>query len=561
MKLNGSQILWECFEREGVEVVFGITGGAIMPIYHEMPNYSIRHVTMRHEQAAAHAADGYARATGKVGVCMSTSGPGATNLVTGIATAHMDSSPLVAVTGQVASSTLGTDAFQEADVTGITMPITKHNYLLTEVEDMPRVIKEAFHIARTGRPGPVLIDIAKDVQMTETEFTYPDSINLPGYKPHPQGNIRQVRQAAEMINKAHRPLLLAGRGITVAGAEKELRALAEKAQIPVVTSLLGKGTIPETHELCLGMGGMHGEAYVNHALQETDLIVGIGARFDDRLTGRAETFAPKAKVIHIDISPAEIGKRIPVDVPIVGDARNILRNLLPLVQPASRKDWIAWIEERREDSRSRDILLKESDRLLPQYVIRNLWELTEGEAIMVSDVGQNQMWEAQYYLHQRFGGLITSGGLGTMGFALPAAIGAAVGRPECPVWVVAGDGGFQMTCQELTTMVQEELPLKIVILNNGYLGMVRQWQELFFERNYSGTRIAGPDFARLAQAYGIPGQTVKEKKKVSEALQEAQTTKGPMLIDFHIEQEHNVFPIVPAGRPIDHMLRRPVEED
>ncbi|MFP3896268.1 MAG: biosynthetic-type acetolactate synthase large subunit [Anaerolineales bacterium] len=560
MKLNGSQILWECFEREGVEIVFGITGGAIMPVYHEMPNYSVRHVTMRHEQAAAHAADGYARATGKVGVCMATSGPGATNLVTGIATAHMDSSPLVAITGQVPSSALGTDAFQEADITGITMPITKHNYLLTDVADMPRVIKEAFYIARTGRPGPVLIDIAKDVQMAEAEFEYPNGVNLPGYKPHLQGNTRQVRQAAEMINEAQRPLLLAGRGITVAGAKEELHALAEKAHIPVVTTLLGKGTIPETHELCLGMGGMHGEAYVNHALQETDLIVDIGARFDDRFTSSAGTFAPKAKIIHIDISPAEIGKRIPVDLPIVGDAKNVLQDLLPLVQPARHKDWLVWIEEKREGSRARDVLLRESEKLQPQYVVRNVWELTDGQAIMVSDVGQNQMWEAQYYMHQRFGGLITSGGLGTMGFALPAAIGAAIGRPECPVWVMAGDGGFQMTCQELTTVVQEELPLKIVILNNGYLGMVRQWQELFFEKNYSATRIVGPDFAKLAQAYGIPGRTVKEKKEVVEALQEARATEGPMLIDFHIEQEHNVFPIVPTGNPIDRMLRRPLED-
>ncbi|MEA3407536.1 MAG: biosynthetic-type acetolactate synthase large subunit [Chloroflexota bacterium] len=560
MKLNGSQALWECLSREGVKVVFGITGGAIMSVYHELPNYPIRHVTMRHEQAAAHAADGYARATGKVGVCMATSGPGATNLVTGIATAYMDSSPIVAITGQVPSSALGTDAFQEADITGITMPITKHNYLLTDVKDLPRVVKEAFYIARTGRPGPVLIDIAKNVQMADTEFEYPDSISLPGYEPHLQGNMRQVRQAAEMINKAQRPLLLAGRGVIVAGAEKELRALAEKAQIPVVTTLLGKSSIPETHELCLGMGGMHGEAYVNHALQETDVIIGVGARFDDRLTSSAGTFAPKAKIIHIDISPAEIGKRIPVDLPIVGDAKNVLRDLLPLVRPASHEEWLVWIEERRADTLSRDVLLRESDKLLPQYVIRNVWELTEGQAIMVSDVGQNQMWEAQYYFHQRFGGLITSGGLGTMGFGLPAAVGVAVGRPECPVWVVAGDGGFQMTCQELTTVVQERLPLKIVILNNGYLGMVRQWQELFFEKNYSATRIVGPDFARLAEAYGVPGRTVKGKAEVTEALQEAQATKGPILIDFHIEQEHNVFPIVPAGDPIDRMLRRPTED-
>jgi len=560
MKLSGAQILWECLVREDVDTVFGITGGAIMPVYDQLPNYPIRHVTVRHEQAAAHAADGYARATGKVGVCMSTSGPGATNLVTGIATAYMDSSPIVAITGQVASSVLGTDGFQEADITGITMPITKHNYLLTDVADLPRVVKEAFHIARTGRPGPVLIDIARDVQVAEHEFDYAGDVDLPGYKPHLPGNLRQIKQAADMINGAERPLLVVGRGITIAGAEEELCSLAEKAQIPVVTTLLGEGVLPETHHLCLGMGGMHGEAYVNHALQEADLLIGIGTRFDERLTSTAETFAPKAKIIHIDIEPAEIGKRISVDLPIVGDARNVLRELVPLVKPATHPDWLVWIEEWHADTRSRDVLLRESDKLLPQYVVRNIWELTNGQAIMVSDVGQNQMWEAQYYLHQRYGGLISSGGLGTMGFALPASIGVAVGRPECPVWVVAGDGGFQMTCQELMTVVQEKLPIKIVILNNGYLGMVRQWQEFFFDKNYSGTPILGPDFVKLAEAYGLLGRMVKEKGDVVGALQQAQAVEGPVVIDFQIEREHNVFPIVPVGKPIDHMIRRPEED-
>ncbi|MCD6519698.1 MAG: biosynthetic-type acetolactate synthase large subunit [Anaerolineae bacterium] len=559
MKMNGAQILWECLVREGVDVVFGITGGAIMPVYHELPKFPIRHVTVRHEQAAAHAADGYARATGKVGVCMSTSGPGATNLVTGIATAQMDSSPIVAFTGQVPSAVLGTDAFQETDITGITMPITKHNYLITDVRDLAPAIREAFHIASTGRPGPVLIDITKDVQMAEIEFEYPKEINLPGYKPHTKGNIRQIRQAAQMINEAQRPLFVAGQGVLISGAERELRALAEKAQIPVVTSLLGKSAIPESHPLCLGMGGMHGEAFVNHALQEADLLVGVGARFDDRLTSTAETFAPKAKIIHIDIDPAEIGKRIPVDLPIVGDAGNVLRALIPLVKRASHKEWLAQIDEWRQDTYARDILLRETDEFIPQYVIRNIWEATEGQAIMVTDVGQNQMWEAQYYLHERPRGLITSGGLGTMGFALPAAVGVAVGRPGEPVWVVAGDGGFQMTLQELATVVQERLPLKIAILNNGYLGMVRQWQELFFEKNYSGTPILGPDFAKLAEAYGIPGITVEEKAQVPEAIKQALETEGPILLDFRIEREHNVFPIVPVGQPIDKMIRRPID--
>ena len=560
MRLNGSQILWECLVREGVEVVFGITGGSIMPIYHELPNYPIRHVTMRHEQAAAHAADGYARATGKVGVCMATSGPGATNLVTGIANAQMDSSPVVAITGQVASSVLGTDFFQEVDITGIIMPITKHSYLITDVRDLAPAVKEAFYLARTGRPGVVLIDIAKDVQMTETEFVYPGEINLPGYKPHLYGNARQIKQAAEMINQAKQPVLVAGHGILIAQAEGELRALAEKAQIPVVSTLLGKSALPETHTLSLGMGGMHGEVYANHALQTADLIVGVGTRFDDRLTSTASTFAPAAKIIHIDIDPAEIGKRVRVDLPIVGDARNVLRELVPLIQPATHPQWWARIEEWRADTRAHDMLWRETNELVPQYVIRQIWEATGGQAIMVSDVGQNQMWEAQYYLHERPRGLITSGGLGTMGFGMPAAIGAALGCPDVPVWVVAGDGGFQMTVQELATIVQEGLALKIAILNNGYLGMVRQWQELFFKRNYSGTPILGPDFARLAEAYGILGITVKDKSEVVSAVQRAKETPGPALIDFQIEREHNVFPIVPVGQPIDKMIRRPLED-
>jgi acetolactate synthase-1/2/3 large subunit len=557
MKLNGAQILWECLVREGVEVVFGITGGAIMPVYHELPNYPVRHVTMRHEQAAAHAADGYARATGRVGVCMSTSGPGATNLVTGIATASMDSSPIVAITGQVPTSVLGSDSFQETDITGITMPITKHNYLVTDIRDLAYAVKEAFYIASSGRPGPVLIDIAKDVQLAETEFEYPTEVNLPGYKPHLRGNARQIRQAAQMINRAKEPLIIAGRGIIISGASAELRELAEKAQIPVVTTLLGKSCLPETHPLCLGMGGMHGEAFANYALQAADLIVGIGTRFDDRLTSTAETFAPKAKVIHIDIDPAEIGKRVRVDVPIVGDARNVLSELVPLVKAGRHRDWIERIGEWRAEARARDVVWQESDELLPQYVIRSIWEITKGEALMVSDVGQNQMWEAQYYLHQRPGSLISSGGLGTMGFAVPAAIGVALGCPERDVWVVAGDGGFQMTCQELATIVQEGLPIKINLLNNGYLGMVRQWQELFFQKNYSGTPILGPDFAKLAQAYGIHGITVEKKGEVTEALREAQAIDAPVLIDFRIEREHNVLPMVPSGEPIDKMIRRP----
>ena len=560
MKLNGAQILWESLVREGVDTVFGITGGAIMPVYHELPEYPIRHITMRHEQAAAHAADGYARATGKVGVCMATSGPGATNLVTGIANAYMDSSPMVAITGQVPSSVLGSDSFQEVDITGITMPITKHNYLITDVTGLARAVKEAFYIASTGRPGPVLIDIPKDVQIAEREFEYPDEIDLPGYKPHFSGNARQIKQAAEMINRAKQPLVIAGRGIIISGAEAELRELVEKANLPTVTTLLGKSCLPETHPLCLGMGGMHGEAFANMALQTTDLIIGIGTRFDDRLTSTADTFAPKAKVIHIDIDPAEIGKRVRVDLPIVGDARNILGNLVPLIKPNEHLEWQASIEKWREGTRARDILQQEGDELVPQYVVRNIWEVTKGQALMISDVGQNQMWEAQYYLHERAGGLITSGGLGTMGFALPAAVGAAIGRPDCPVWAVAGDGGFQMTFQELATVVQERLPIKIVLLNNGYLGMVRQWQEFFFDGRYSGTPIFGPNFAKLAEAYGIPAITVKKKDQVAQAVKEAAASDGAIVVDFQIEREHNVFPLVPVGQPIDQMIRRPKED-
>jgi acetolactate synthase-1/2/3 large subunit len=557
MKMNGAQIVWECLVREGVEVIFGITGGTVIPLYHELPNYPIRHITVRHEQAAAHAADGYARATGKVGTCIATSGPGATNLVTGIAAAQLDSSPVVVITGQVPSASLGTDFFQEVDTTGIMVPIVKHSYLITNIRDLARSVKEAFYLARTGRPGVVLLDITKDVQVTEAEFEYPSEISLPGYKPHLYGNQRQIRQAAEMINQAEKPVIVAGHGVIISGAEAELLTLVDRAQIPVITSLLGKSAMPETHPLCLGMGGMHGEACTNLSMQRCDLMVGLGTRFDDRLTSVAETFAPVAKIVHVDIDPAEIGKRVRVDLPIVGDVRNVLRDLLPLIKPATHAEWIATIDEWRADTRARDILWKETDQLLPQYVVRSIWEATKGEALMVSDVGQNQMWEAQYYLHRRPRSLITSGGLGTMGYGLPAAMGAAIGCPDANVWVVAGDGGFQMTSQELATVVQESLPIKIAILNNGYLGMVRQWQEFFFNKNYAGTPILGPDFARLAEAYGVPGITVTERGQVVDAIQRAMSTPGPVLIDFQIEREQNVFPMVPVGKPIDEMIRRP----
>jgi acetolactate synthase-1/2/3 large subunit len=557
MKLTGAHIVWESLVREGVEVVFGISGGAVIHLYHALPDHPVRHVLMRHEQAAAHAADGYARATGKVGVCMATSGPGATNLVTGLATAYMDSSPVVAITGQVATPFIGKDAFQEVDVTGITLPITKHNYLVTEVESLPMVIKEAFHIARTGRPGPVLIDIAKDVQADSLEYEYPEEVNLPGYRPTLIGDQRQIKQAAQLVNEARRPLIIAGHGVMLAGAEAELGELVEKAQLPVVNTLLGISTIPETHPLCLGMGGMHGEAYANKALQEADLILNVGGRFDDRLTGPVGTFVPEAKIIHIDIDPAEIAKNVPVDLPIVGDAKNVLQALLPLIEQTSHPDWISKISKWRAESAKRDILEQETDDLVPQYVVRHIWHATRGDAIMVSDVGQNQMWEVQYFLHQKPRGLLSSGGLGTMGFALPAAIGAQMGMLEETVWAVVGDGGFQMNIQELATVVQEKLPLKMAILNNGFLGMVRQWQQLFFEGRYSGTPLLGPDFAKVAEAYGIPGFTVREKSQVVPAIDRAMATDGPVLIDFIVEQEENVYPMVTPGGSIGDMLRRP----
>ncbi|MBN1399258.1 MAG: biosynthetic-type acetolactate synthase large subunit [Anaerolineae bacterium] len=564
MNLNGAQILFECLVREGVDTIFGITGGKVIPIYHELPGYpSIHHITMRHEQAAAHAADGYARVTGRVGVCLATSGPGATNLVTGIANAQMDSVPLVAITGQVSVADLGSDSFQEVDITGITMPITKHSYLITDVADLAQAVREAFYIAISGRPGAVLIDIAVNAQLAMQEIDldalYSVPVDLPGYKPHLRGNARQIRQAAEMIKQSERPLIIAGRGVLVAGAHHKLQELAEKTTIPVVTTLLGKSCLPETHPLCMGMGGMHGEAFVNHAIQSCDLIVAVGTRLDDRLTSTATTFAPHAQVIHMDIDPAEIGKRIRVDLPIVGDALDVLTQLVARVEPANHSAWTQQIAEWRTDSEARDILWRETDELVPQYVVRQIWEATVGQAMVVSDVGQNQMWEAQYYRHQIIGSLITSGGLGTMGYALPASVGVAIGRRDLPTWVVAGDGGFQMTLQELATVMQERLPIKIAILNNGYLGMVRQWQEFFFERNYAGSPILGPCFAKLAEAYGVLGLTVTEKGQVTDAIQTAMNTDGPVLIDFQIEREHNVFPMVPVGAPIDKMIRRPWE--
>jgi acetolactate synthase-1/2/3 large subunit len=557
-KLTGAQAVWESVVHEGVDTIFGISGGAVIHLYHALPEYPIHHVLMRHEQAAAHAADGYARATGKVGVCLATSGPGATNLVTGLATAHMDSAPVVAITGQVVTPVIGTDAFQEVDIVGITQPITKHNYLVTDPRELPAVLREAFHIARTGRPGPVLVDIAKDAQAAEIDYEYPETVELPGYHIPRDDLSEELEQAARMIGEAARPLIIAGHGVTLAGAQDELLELVKKGNLPVVTTLLGIGTMPETHPFCLGMAGMHGEAYANLALSEADLIISLGSRFDDRLTGKLDEFGRQARIIHLDIDPAEIDKTVATDLAVVGDLADSLPVLVSLVERRDRAPWMQRIQEWRDDSAKRDIVGQETDEMVPQYVVRQIWEATRGDIVMVSDVGQNQMWEAQYFIHHRRRGLLSSGGLGTMGYALPAAIGAQMGKRDEQVWVNVGDGGFQMNIQELATVAQEKLPIKIAILNNGYLGMVRQWQQLFFEGRYSGTPLLGPDFAKVAEAYGITGLTVREKSGVVPAIEQALATDGPVLIDFVVEQEENVYPMVAPGAAVDDMIRRPV---
>jgi acetolactate synthase-1/2/3 large subunit len=447
------------------------------------------------------------------------------------------------------------------DVTGITLPITKHNYLVTDVRDLPRVMKEAFHIARTGRPGPVLIDIAKDTQMAEIDFEYPKEVELPGYKPTIIGHEGQIKQAARLIKSAERPLIFSGHGVTLSGAQAQIRELAETVQAPVITTLLGIGSFPRTHPLCLGLSGMHGEAYANKAVQDADLLIAVGMRFSDRVTGKVSTFARGAKVIHIDVDPAEIGKNVAADVPVVGDVAHVLDRLNARLEPIAHEEWLQKVNTWRDETESRDILHRETDQLLPPYIMRQIWHANKGNALMVSDVGQNQMWEAQYYLHDKHRGLITSGGLGTMGFALPAALGVQVGRPEEEVWVTVGDGGIQMTIQELGTVVQEGLPIKIAIMNNSYLGMVRQWQELFFQRRYSGTPISSPDFVKVADAYGIPGMRVTEKTDVVPALAKAREIDGPVLIEFRVVEEENVYPMVPSGGSISSMLRRPMRDE
>jgi acetolactate synthase-1/2/3 large subunit len=540
--------------------VFGYPGGAILPAYDALKHSKIHHVLVRHEQGATHMSDGYARASGEVGVAIATSGPGATNMVTGIATAMLDSSPIVCITGQVGSKLIGSDAFQETDITGVTLPITKHNYLVTHASEVARTIREAFYVARSGRPGPVLVDITKDAQQTSCEFDWEAAKpQLPGYRPDLSPAPEEYAQALELIRNAKRPVIFAGHGIIISGAMNEVREFAERTGIPVALTLLGLGAFPASHPMNLGMMGMHGEAWVNHTIQEADLLLAFGMRFDDRVTGNLKTYAPNAKKIHVEIDPAEINKNVKVDVALVGDLREVLHELLPHVTSVDRSEWLDYIDRLKGDAAVRDIQnLPDNGHLYAAHVINDLWrETRDADSIVVTDVGQHQMWEAQYYKHERPRSLITSGGLGTMGFALPAAIGAKVARPNSEVWVVVGDGGFQMTMSELATIVQENLKVNIAIINNGFLGMVRQWQEFFYERNYQATPLLNPDFVKLGEAYGIRSIAVTQRSEVVPAVQSARRHDGPVLMNFKVEQEDTVYPMVAAGASLHEMIRRP----
>ena len=550
---TGAKILIESLQREGVETIFGYPGGVVLPIYDELYDSSLRHILVRHEQAAAHAADGYARASGRVGVCLATSGPGACNLVTGIATAYMDSVPIVALTGQVPTNLLGNDAFQESDITGITMPITKHNYLVKDTADLGRVVKEAFYIAGTGRPGPVLIDIPKDVSTNVIRAPMvPDKVLLRGYNPTYRGHKRQIEKALELIVAAERPVIYAGGGVISSNASAELIDLATLMGIPITTTLMGIGCVPGDHPLNLGMLGMHGTEYANFAITECDLLFSIGVRFDDRVTGKTDTFAAHAKIIHIDIDPAEIGKNKRVDVPIVGDVKAVLSDMLALLKKGSIRD--AWLKKIRLWKQHHPLKCPENGALHPQFIIRQLSELLNGEAIIVSEVGQNQMWTAQHFCFKHPRTWITSGGLGTMGYGFPAAMGAHFARPDLPVFDIAGDGSIQMNIQEMGTVAHNNIPVKVAILNNRYLGMVRQWQELFYDRRYSYTELPPVEFVKIANAYGIEGVKVESPDDVLPALKASLDCDGPFVMDFRIEREENVFPMVPAGAAINEMI-------
>ena len=563
-RLTGSEILWATLVGEGVTEVFGYPGGAILPAYDALRKFPIRHILVRHEQGAAHMADGYARASGKVGVAVATSGPGATNLVTGIATAMLDSIPMVCITGQVSSKVLGTDAFQEVDITGVTLPVTKHNFLVSRAEELAPALRLAFQIARSGRPGPVLVDITKDAQQATALFDFAAAKPAP-YRPHPMLKVEDsgLASAAELIRNAKKPVILAGHGVLQSGAMEPLRTLAERAQIPVALTLLGLGGFPASHPLNLGMMGMHGEAWVNDAIQGADLLIACGMRFDDRVIGTPATYALKAKKIHIEVDPSEINKNIKVDVALVGDLAEVLEQLLPRVSSRGQggRDgsvWIKTIEASKGAVAVRDIKnLPDSGHLYAAHVMHDLWRITGGKAVVVTDVGQHQMWEAQYYHHEHPRTLITSGGLGTMGFALPAAIDAKIACPEKEVWVIAGDGGFQMTSPELSTIAQEKLNINIAVINNGYLGMVRQWQEIFYEKNYESTPLVSPDFVKLADAHGIAGLAVRTRSEVEPAVDQARQHGGPFLLNFMVEKEDSVYPMIPAGSGLHEMIRRP----
>ena len=558
VKLTGAQMVCESLLNEGVDVIFGLPGGAILPIYDEIfKQNKIRHVLVRHEQGAVHMAEGYARSTGKVGVVLVTSGPGATNLVTGIATAQMDSVPMVVITGQVSRAAIGTDAFQETDITGITLPITKHNFLVMNASDIPNVIKEAFHIATTGRPGPVLVDIPKDVFTEQSDVEMKNvKLNIPGYSPNIEGHSNQISKAAKLINKSKRPVILAGHGIHLSQSYSELKVFAEKTQIPVITTLLGISSFNEEHLLFVGMPGMHGMAYANHAIEKSDLLIALGMRFDDRITGDPKSFALSSKKIHIDIDPSEIGKSIPVDVPIVGNIKDVLSRLTEQIDPGDHIEWIKEIDVLKIKHPSLDI--RKSDKLLPQQIIKELSDITKGEAIIATGVGQHQMWAAQHYKFKEPRSWISSGGSGAMGFEVPGAMGAQVGRPDKTVWSIAGDGGFQMTMCELATLAENKIPVKFAILNNNYLGMVRQWQEMFYNKDYvASTYSANPDFVKLAKAFGIFGTRVTKQEEITAAIHEAMDFDGPAIVDFIVEQEENVYPMIPGGGSIHDMIEEP----
>jgi acetolactate synthase-1/2/3 large subunit len=550
--MTGAEGVLECLKREGVDVVFGLPGGVLLPLYDAIYQSDIRHILVRHEQGAAHMADGYARATGKVGVCIATSGPGATNLVTGIATAYMDSVPMVAITGQVNTFLIGKDAFQEADITGITLPITKHNYLLRSAKDIPQVFREAFYIARSGRPGPVLIDLPRDVTVDELEFSWPE-VNLPGYHPSFKVHEMQIKKAAKVLMEAERPVIYAGGGVKFANAHQELFDLAVKLNVPVTTTLMGVGCFPEDHPLSLGMLGMHGTRYANYAIQESDLIMAVGARFDDRVTGKIVSFAPRAKIIHMDVDPAEIGKNVRVDIPVVGDAKNALAGLLKEVQPKPKGAWNDKVNQWKSDYPLKYV--PDMNIIKPQYVVEKLCELAP-DAIITTEVGQNQMWAAQFFVHKDPRKFISSGGLGTMGYGFPAAIGAKMGRPDCEVIDIAGDGSIQMNIQELATAVVNDIPVKVAIMNNGCLGMVRQWQELFFEKRYSATILGrtSPDFVKLAEAYGAVGLRASKPSEVEPVIRAALASDRPTLMDFIVSPIEKVSPMVPAGAALSEIL-------